>query len=75
MSPWIRRSLILTGDALVVLLLSWFEVVPTWPGLALLIALPPMDLFADMRLIVARSPDVPSVGTATRAKPHVAFAR
>jgi hypothetical protein len=33
--------------------------VPRWPGLAHEVALPPLDLFADLRVLIARAPSTP----------------
>ena len=38
--------------------------VPTWPGLAHAVALPPLDLALDLRLIVARAPGYPQLAAA-----------
>jgi pimeloyl-ACP methyl ester carboxylesterase len=35
--------------------------VPRWPGLAHLVALPPLDLAVDLRLLVARAPSYPAL--------------
>jgi hypothetical protein len=32
---------------------------PRWPGLAHEVALPPLDLFADVRVLIARAPSIP----------------
>jgi hypothetical protein len=36
-------------------------VVPRWPGLAHLVALPPLDLAVDLRLLVAQAPSYPAL--------------
>lgn len=45
--------------ASVVALLAVAGVLPRWPGLAHSVALPPLDLFADVRVLVTRAPSYP----------------
>lgn len=55
--------------ALTVLTLSLARAgaVPTWPGLVHAVALPPLDLALDLRLIVARAPGYPQLAVAVAA--------
>ena len=50
----------LAGVAAVVILLTLTGVVPPWSGLIHLVGLPPLDLFADLRLLLTRTTSVPS---------------
>jgi hypothetical protein len=50
----------LAGVAAVVILLTVTGVVPPWSGLVHLVGLPPLDLFADLRLLLTRTTSVPS---------------
>ncbi|MDQ1532937.1 MAG: hypothetical protein QOF28_698 [Actinomycetota bacterium] len=43
----------------VVGLAALFRLLPRWPGLAHEVALPPLDLFADVRVLMARATSVP----------------
>lgn len=40
--------------------LSAANVIPVWPGSAHLVALPPLDLFADVRVLLAEAPSYPA---------------
>ena len=42
-----------------VAVLALAGVLPRWPGLAHEVALPPLDLFADVRVLMARAPSAP----------------
>lgn len=46
------------GLAALVTLLALVGVVPTWAGLAHHVALPPLDLFADVRVLLAEAPSL-----------------
>ncbi|MGH2657886.1 MAG: hypothetical protein ACRDIZ_14540, partial [Actinomycetota bacterium] len=41
--------------------------VPTWPGLVHAVALPPLDLALDLRMLVARAPGYPQLAVAVAA--------
>lgn len=45
--------------SLAVVVLAAVGVLPTWPGLVHLVALPPLDLYTDLRLIIAQAPSWP----------------
>ncbi|MDO2381561.1 hypothetical protein Q2298_24715, partial [Rhodococcus electrodiphilus] len=49
----------LAAAAALVVLLAVTNAVPTWPGLIHLVALPPLDQFADLRLVLSRAPSWP----------------
>lgn len=49
------RAVVLAVLAAAVAAGAWSGIVPRWPGLPHLVALPPLDLFADMRVLVAES--------------------
>ncbi|AWG98455.1 hypothetical protein [Rhodococcus ruber] len=49
----------LAAAAALVVLLAVTNAVPTWPGLIHLVALPPLDQFADLRLLLSRAPSWP----------------
>lgn len=49
---------------LLTLSLAQAGAVPTWPGLAHAVALPPLDLALDLRLIVAQAPGYPQLAAA-----------
>ena len=49
---WWPLALVSVGS----MLLAVAGVLPRWPGLAHLVALPPLDLFADVRVLVASAP-------------------
>ena len=55
-APPAGRFVLLT---LVVTVLGAFGVLPRWPGLVQEVALPPLDLFADLRVLMAVSPSYP----------------
>ncbi|HEX6237822.1 MAG TPA: alpha/beta fold hydrolase [Acidimicrobiales bacterium] len=42
-----------------VTVLGWLDVVPVWAGLPHHVALPPLDLFADVRVLLAEAPSYP----------------
>ena len=42
-----------------VTILAAVGVLPTWPGLVHLVALPPLDLFTDLRILVVQAPSWP----------------
>lgn len=42
-----------------VMVLALVGVLPRWPGLAHQVALPPLDLFADVRVLMAEAPSLP----------------
>ncbi|HEX6426003.1 MAG TPA: hypothetical protein VFZ79_21100 [Acidimicrobiales bacterium] len=50
----------LVGVAAAVTVLAAAGAVPAWPGLAHHVALPPLDLFADVRVLLAEAPSYPS---------------
>lgn len=60
MSTWpsgvARRWWPLAALATLVTALALVEVLPRWPGLGHQVALPPLDLFADIRVLVAEAP-------------------
>ncbi|MDG4765500.1 hypothetical protein O7632_15545 [Solwaraspora sp. WMMD406] len=49
--------LIVTTGTVTVLAVT--GVLPRWPGLAHLVAMPPIDLYTDLRLLLTRAPSVP----------------
>ncbi|WP_228470996.1 hypothetical protein [Streptomyces alkaliphilus] len=49
----------LAALAAVVTLLALTGVLPRWPGLVHAVALPPLDLFTDLRILLARAPSQP----------------
>ncbi|MEV0947526.1 hypothetical protein [Rhodococcus sp. NPDC049939] len=55
---WIRWSPF-AAVALAVVVLALTGVVPTWPGLVHLVALPPVDQFADLRILLLRTDSWP----------------
>ncbi|WP_202971093.1 hypothetical protein [Saccharothrix sp. ALI-22-I] len=55
-----RRLLPLAVVTVVVTVLAATNVLPPWPGLPHLLALPPMDLFADLRVLLTRATSVPA---------------
>lgn len=50
----------LAGVAAVIVLLAATGVLPQWSGLAHLVALPPLDMYADLRLLLTRTTSVPA---------------
>ncbi|GGM78939.1 hypothetical protein GCM10012275_56970 [Longimycelium tulufanense] len=56
----VRQLLPLAAIAVVVTVLAWANVLPRWPGLPHLVALPPLDLFADLRVLLTRATSVPA---------------
>lgn len=42
-----------------VMLLAATNTIPTWPGLIHLVALPPLDQFTDLRILMSRAPSSP----------------
>ena len=56
--PW-RRFWPLAVEAAVVMLLAWTGVLPQWSGLVHLVALPPVDVFTDLRLLLLLAPSWP----------------
>ena len=54
-----HRAWVLIVLSLAVVVLAAIDVLPTWPGLVHLVALPPLDLFTDLRLIIALAPSWP----------------
>jgi hypothetical protein len=42
-----------------VMLLAATNTIPTWPGLIHLVALPPLDQFTDLRILMSRAPSWP----------------
>ncbi|MGH3803154.1 MAG: hypothetical protein ACRDTD_24100, partial [Pseudonocardiaceae bacterium] len=62
MDRWERRGarwLPLVAAAMLVVVLAVCGVVPVWPGLLHLVALPPLDQFADLRLLLVRTESWP----------------
>lgn len=57
--PGWRRAWPLAVLAAALALLAGVGVLPRWGGLTHLVALPPLDLFADVRLLVAAAPSYP----------------
>jgi hypothetical protein len=53
-SVWIYAAL-----AAGVVVAALVGVLPRWPGLAHEVALPPLDFFADVRVLMARAPSTP----------------
>ncbi|MCE7083426.1 hypothetical protein [Streptomyces sp. ST2-7A] len=49
----------LAALAAVVTLLTLTGVLPRWPGVVHAVALPPLDLFTDLRILLARAPSYP----------------
>ncbi|WP_129974854.1 hypothetical protein [Rhodococcus sp. Q1] len=56
---WTRWWPLAAGAAFVVLLAAT-NVIPTWPGLIHLVALPPLDQFTDLRVLMSRAPSWPA---------------
>src|SRR5258708_2340905 len=54
---WVYAALV-AGVSLAALV----GLIPRWPGLAHEVAFPPLDLFADVRVLMARAPSVPLFG-------------
>jgi hypothetical protein len=50
----------LAGVAAAVLLLTATGILPVWPGLIQLVALPPLDIMADLRALLVYAPGVPA---------------
>lgn len=50
----------LAGAATFVVVLAGTSTIPTWPGLIHLVALPPLDQFADLRLLLSRASSWPA---------------
>lgn len=50
----------LAAITVVVVALALAGVLPRWPGLPHLVALPPVDLFADLRVLLTRATSVPA---------------
>lgn len=50
-----RQLLPLAVVAVVVTVLAAMNVLPPWPGLPHLVALPPVDLFADLRVLLTQA--------------------
>jgi hypothetical protein len=50
---------VVAGLAVTVVALAAVGVLPRWPGLPHLVALPPLDLFADLRWLLTRSASLP----------------
>ena len=51
-----RRWWPLAAGAAFVVLLAATNAIPTWPGLVHLVALPPLDQFTDLRVLMSRAP-------------------
>ncbi|TCN55990.1 hypothetical protein EV641_103338 [Rhodococcus sp. SMB37] len=47
------------ATTVLVVLLAWTGVIPTWPGLVHLVALPPLDMFADLRVLLVATDSWP----------------
>ncbi|WP_409331568.1 hypothetical protein [Trujillonella humicola] len=58
--PGWRRCALLPALALGVVVLAAAGVVPTWPGLVHLVGLPPLDLFADLRVLLVATGSWPA---------------
>ncbi|WP_223881208.1 hypothetical protein [Nesterenkonia ebinurensis] len=54
-----RRMWPLAGLSAAVVILAASGILPQWPGMVHLVALPPLDLFTDLRLIIAYAPSWP----------------
>lgn len=59
-----RRLWVLAAVSLIVVALAILEILPIWPGLVHLVALPPLDMYTDLRLIVTQAPSWPVAVTA-----------
>lgn len=55
-----RRWWPLAATAALVVLLAATNAVPTWPGLIHLVALPPLDQFTDLRILLSRASSWPA---------------
>lgn len=53
----------LAGVAAAVLLLVVIGIFPVWPGLIQLVALPPLDLMSDLRVLLVYAPGWPGTGS------------
>lgn len=51
------------GLAVAVTALGAFGVLPRWPGLVHVVALPPLDVMTDIRILLARAPEYPAFFT------------
>jgi hypothetical protein len=49
------------------MLAAWLGVLPTWPGLPHLVSLPPLDIAADLRVVIADAPSAPWAVAGTAA--------
>lgn len=58
---WLRQVAVLAGLAALVSAAAGIGGLPRWPGLAHLVALPPLDLTADLRVLVAEATGYPSL--------------
>ncbi|APE10812.1 hypothetical protein ACFYRW_16910 [Rhodococcus pyridinivorans] len=56
---WTRWWPLAVATAFVVLLAAT-NAIPTWPGLLHLVALPPLDQFTDLRVLMSRAPSWPA---------------
>jgi hypothetical protein len=57
----VRQAAVLGGLSLVLLAGGGTGLLPRWPGLVHLVALPPLDLFTDLRVLVSKASGYPSL--------------
>lgn len=61
MTPLARQAAVLAAAAALVAAAGWAGLLPQWPGLAHLVAVPPLGLFADLRMLVPEATGYPTL--------------